>query len=247
MISKAKNKLLQSLKMKKFRDEEGLFVAEGHKIAEEVLASAYQIQWIAATSEWIHQNETRVHNLEVLEVSEEELQKISFLNHPQQVLMVLQKPEYQPLTKRPDGPVLVLDGIQDPGNLGTILRLCDWFGIPTIIASPDTADVYNPKVIQASMGSFLRIRSHYEVLPELIHRLKIKTLYGTFMTGNNLYDTHFENDAWIVLGNEGNGISEELSQLIPYRITIPSHPSSRAESLNVSIAAAITLAAFRRR
>lgn len=247
MLSKPKNKLLQSLKMKKFRDEEGLFVAEGHKIADEVLSSEYKVHWIAGTADWIEQNETRITQLEVVEVGEEELQKISFLNHPQQVLMVLHKPELQSLQEKPAGPVLMLDGVQDPGNLGTILRLCDWFGIPTLVASPDTADVYNPKVIQASMGSFLRIRNYNEELPELIHRMKIKTLYGTFMSGNNLYDTNFENDAWIVLGNEGNGISEELSQLIPYRITIPAHPSSRAESLNVSIAAAITLAAFRRR
>lgn len=246
MLSKAKNKLLQSLKLKKFRDEEGLFVAEGHKIADEVLIAGYPVHWIAATPEWIATSRQHIGSLDVFEISPEELQKISFLAHPQQVLMVLKKPESKPWTTKPSGPVLVLDGVQDPGNLGTILRLCDWFGIPHLLASPDTADVYNPKVIQASMGSFLRVPVQYASLPETILQFKIKSLYGTFMDGNSLYATDFEDDAWIVMGNEGNGISEELSTMIPHRINIPAHPDSGAESLNVSIATAITLAAFRR-
>lgn len=252
MLSKAKIKLVSSLKMKKYRDEESLFFVEGVKISEELLRSEVRVRFVVALPEWLEANRGLLRGVECIEVREEELARISALKHPQRVLVVAEKPaapgpDQLSLSYHASAPALLLDGLQDPGNLGTILRLCDWFGIPTIFASPDTADLYNPKVIQASMGSFLRVQMIYTSLPDLLQTAGNQALYGTFMDGQSIYETQFEKNAWIVMGNEGNGISDELSRLIKHRITIPAQPSSGAESLNVSIATAITLSEFRRK
>ena len=237
--------------MKKFRTREGVFVAEGPKVVEDLM-EIIRPKRLITTNEWTINKQTE--GIEVDIVTEEELARLSFLQHPQQVLAVfpiLSNNQSEDYTKELKGKLtLVLDSVQDPGNLGTIIRIADWFGIETIICSHETADVYNPKVVQATMGSIARVKVIYTDLQKTLkHLSESLPIYGTFLNGDNIYKSNLSNDGVIVMGNEGRGISKEVAKVITNRILIPNYPEGRkcADSLNVAIATAITCAEFRKR
>jgi len=251
MISKNRIKNIRSLALKKNRDALGFFVAEGPKVVED-LFSTFTCIYLAALPEWLQQATIPAHqHPEIDEISAQELQKISFLQHPQDVLAVFRKPETQePATETLTHKLaLALDDIQNPGNLGTIIRLADWFGITDIFCSLLTADAYGNKVIQATMGALSRVKLHYLDLQTYIETLpKEIPIYGTFLNGQNIYREHLKPYGLIVMGNEGNGISSEIERLVTKRLYIPNFPEGRptSESLNVAVATAITCAEFRR-
>lgn len=240
-------KLVHSLQQKKYRLREGLFVAEGPKAAGDLM-QVMKPRLIAATGEWLD-GKSFPDDMEVTAVSPEDLRRISLLQHPQQVVALFPLPDSD--TPSYDGELTIcLDGVQDPGNLGTIIRIADWFGITRIVCSNDTADAWNPKVVQATMGSLGRISISYTDLPAFIGSLPEGTpVYGTLLEGRNLYEQELSQSGIIVMGNEGKGISEEVRSLVSHKLLIPSFPPERptAESLNVAIATAITCAEFRRR
>lgn len=240
MLSKSQIKLIKSLSQKKFRNKHQLFVVEGIKGIQELLNSDYELVSLYTTN-----SEFGVPDKSVDIIDEKELNKISFLKTPQRALAVFKisekkKPEIKDLT-------LVLDGVRDPGNLGTIIRLCDWFGIENLICSLDTVDCYNPKVVQASMGSLSRVRVFYNDLENFLNMNPRIPVFGTLLDGKNVYSEKLPQKALIVMGNEANGISEEIKNLISQKITIPQFGKSReTESLNVATATSIILSEFRR-
>ena len=234
-LSKAQVKWVRSLQQKKNRDAEGVFVAEGAKCINE-LRGAFELVLLASPDN----------------ASAIEIEQMSSLRTPQGQIAVFRKPTTDnryPISQL----MLALDGVQDPGNLGTIIRTCDWFGIHDILCSRDTADCYNPKVVQATMGALARVRVHYVDLPNALAELKDKhvAIYGTLLEGRNMYEEGAipnKKEGVIIMGNEGNGISEEVRGLVSHPLLIPSYPAGEAtsESLNVGIATAIVLAEFRR-
>ena len=235
-LSKNQVKWVRSLQQKKQRDAEGVFVAEGHKCVEE-LRNAFKLVLLVTPD-----NATEV-----------EIAQMSNLRTPQGVIGVFRKREAMSNETIGDGIIVALDGVQDPGNLGTIIRTCDWFGIRDIYCSIDTADCYNPKVVQATMGALARVRVHYINLMEWLEEVQKAgvPVYGTLLEGGNMYEKGAITDkskGVIIMGNEGNGISPEIRQLITHPIRIPSYPADAdtSESLNVGIATAIVLAEFRR-
>ena len=242
MISKNQIKHIRQLEIKKYRQREGLFVAEGPKVVGDLMKAGYSPKELYA----IETYQGAAHSIQI--VSQDELCKISFLQHPQQVLGVFRIPSQNSKLPSPDGRLsLALDGIQDPGNLGTIIRIADWFGISTIYCSEDTADAWNPKVVQATMGSIARVNMVYTSLQEIIQQASVP-VYGTLLDGNDIYQQPLSKEGIIVMGNEGNGISPEIRQMITRKLLIPSfHQGDTAESLNVAIATAITCSEFRRR
>jgi TrmH family RNA methyltransferase len=248
MLSKSKIKELSQLHLKKYRDEQKVFIAEGNKLVSDLLGAFY-CNTIIATSDWIKQHSPKAE--EIISVNEEELKKVSLLKTPQQVLAVFKQPTYTLYkNKIANSLSLALDDIQDPGNLGTILRIADWFGIETVLCSAHCADVYNPKTIQASMGAIARVQVLQVDLVSFIQEIKKDIpVYGTFLEGNNIYQEALSNTGIIVMGNEGNGISPALEKIIEKRLLIPNYPSGRttSESLNVGAATAIICAEFRRR
>lgn len=247
MISKNKIKYIRSLELKKNRNKEGKFVAEGFKVVDDLLA-LQPADLIVATQEWLHGKHLAAQT-EVIEVTEEELKKVSFLQHPQQVLAVFRQAQDGDFSINTQELSLALDGVQDPGNLGTIIRIADWFGITHIYCSQDTADVYNPKVVQATMGSIARVKVEYGNLLALVESLPADVpVYGTLLDGDNIYQQQLENRGLIVMGNEGKGISPALAKKVNHRLLIPNFPEGRAtaDSLNVAIATAITCSEFRR-
>ena len=247
MISKNKIKYIRSLELKKNRNKEGKFVAEGFKVVDDLLA-LQPADLIVATQEWLHGKHFAAQT-EVVEVTEEELKKVSFLQHPQQVLAVFKQATSGDYSINTNELNLALDGVQDPGNLGTIIRIADWFGITHIYCSQDTADVYNPKVVQATMGSIARVKVEYGNLLALVESLPADVpVYGTLLDGDNIYQQPLENRGLIVMGNEGKGISPALAKKVNRRLLIPNFPEGRAtaDSLNVAIATAITCSEFRR-
>ena len=247
MISKNKIKYIRSLELKKNRNKEGKFVAEGFKVVDDLLA-LQPADLIVATQEWLH-GKHLADQTEVIEVTEEELKKVSFLQHPQQVLAVFGQATSGDYSINTNELSLALDGVQDPGNLGTIIRIADWFGITHIYCSQDTADVYNPKVVQATMGSIARVKVEYGNLLALVESLPADVpVYGTLLDGDNIYQQQLKNRGLIVMGNEGKGISPALAKKVNRRLLIPNFPEGRAtaDSLNVAIATAITCSEFRR-
>ena len=250
MISKNKIKYIKSLELKKNRNKEGKFVAEGHKVVDDLLV-LQPASLIVATEEWL-KDKSIDPRTEVVTVSEEELRKVSFLQHPQQVLAVFDQRynrDFASANVDFNCLNLALDGVQDPGNLGTIIRIADWFGIENIYCSTETADVYNPKVVQATMGSIARVKVLYGDLMALFASLPADVpVYGTLLDGEDIYAQQLDNRGFIVMGNEGKGISPELTQRVNRRLLIPNFPPERptADSLNVAIATAITCSEFRR-
>ena len=249
MISKNKIKYIRSLELKKNRNKEGKFVAEGFKVVDDLLA-LQPADLIVATGEWLRGKHFGAET-EVIEVTDEELKKVSFLQHPQQVLAVFKKLDSHVDTNLLTSKLtIVLDGVQDPGNLGTIIRIADWFGIENVICSADTADAYNPKVVQATMGSIARVKITYMNLSVLFDSLpKDFPIYGTLLEGDNIYNQELTEVGLIVMGNEGKGISPAIRNLVNRALRIPNYPEGRAtaDSLNVAIATAIVCAEFRRR
>lgn len=249
MISKNKIKQICQLHNKKQRNEAGVFIAEGPKVVGDLLPY-FKARTIIATKEWLDAN-NKILAEEVIEVTEDELKKVSLLQHPQNVLAILEQRKHTATIEVAETNLcLALDGVQDPGNLGTIIRVADWFGVNNIFCSKDTADVYNPKVIQATMGSIARINVVYCDLEKAFLSLPQSIpVYGTLLDGNDIYETELSSNGIIIMGNEGNGISNTIRQYINKRLLIPSFPknATTAESLNVAIATAITLGEFRRR
>lgn len=237
MISKNQQKLIRQLEQKKYRRREGLFVAEGPKVVGDLIRAGFHPQALFSTTE----------QAGAQQVTEDELRRISFLQHPQQTLALFPLPKPAAEQPRQGRLYLALDGVQDPGNLGTIIRLADWFGIDTIYCSEDTADAWAPKVVQATMGSIARVKVIYTDLGAMLRSTTLP-VYGTLLDGNDIYREALTADGIIVMGNEGNGISPEVRELVTRRLLIPSfRQGDTAESLNVAIATAITCSEFRRR
>jgi TrmH family RNA methyltransferase len=234
VITKNQIKFIKSLSLKKNRIKEQLFIAEGEKIVSELLKSDFEIKNIYATKEW------KVNNDYITQISNAELQRISNLKSPNKVLAVVQFKNNKII--KHDGITLVLDEINDPGNLGTIIRMCDWFGVKQIICSKNTVDIFNPKVVQSAMGSAFRVQVNYIDLENYLSDIKTP-IYGTFMDGKNLKEVKLPKSAHLVMGNEANGISAEINKLITDKVAIKNIGKS-AESLNVAVATSILLHVF---
>lgn len=240
MLSKNQIKLITSLQQKKHRFTHQMFFAEGIKVIQELLESNFELVHLYTTQNDFEQ----VSNVKKVLVDENDLKKISALATPNTCLAVFKIPTEKKIIEK--GLILALDSIRDPGNLGTILRLCDWFGIGQIICSKDAVDIYNPKVVQATMGSIARVNVNYIDLETFVSQTKLP-VFGTFMDGNNIYKTELPQEGIIIMGNEANGISPELEKLIKNRLTIPRFGIiQKTESLNVATATAIVLSEFRR-
>lgn len=253
MLSKGKIKLIKSLNQKKYRSETRFFLAEGNKLVADLLPF-FDCELLVYTESWLSSQPEKVNAKECILAEQEEIDKASLLKNPQQVIALFR--QARPLLPSPkelqEKLSLVLDGIQDPGNLGTIIRLADWFGIENIFCSQDTADVYNPKTVQATMGALSRVNIHYVNLAIFLND-QLNTfpipVYGTFLDGEDMYRTGLTSTGFIVMGNEGNGVSEEIKRLVSHKLYIPNFPAERktSESLNVAIATSIVCAEFRRR
>lgn len=237
MLTKATAKLIQSLKDKRTRHALGLFVVEGPKTVSELPASKITVKSLFATHDWLEANAHLFSSgVECVEVSEKQLEQISFLQTPQQVLALAYMPQPSNLSILQSSKIIALDTIQDPGNLGTIIRIADWYGITDIVCSNSCADVYNPKVVQATMGSFMRVRVHYADLKQWLGQQTISVI-GALMSGENLHHTSLPKEGILLIGNEGSGISPDLTPLISKAVTIPRFGD--AESLNAGVATAI--------
>lgn len=249
MISKARIKWIKSLEMRKYRLQYNAFVAEGPRLVGELLPYSTPL-YVAATREWLAANRNLLGGAkEVDEVSREELERASLLRTPQSVLTVMPIPNRKlDMTAISMQLVMALDGVQDPGNLGTILRICDWFGIRHVLCSEGTTDIYNPKCVQSCMGALARVEVHYCSLPRVLANTEMP-VFGTFLDGTDIYQEELPESGIIVMGNEGNGISNEVSELVGHRLLVPNYPkgSPTTESLNVAVATGIVCAEFRRR
>lgn len=238
MLSINQTKLITSLKQKKFRDKTGFFVAEGPKIIRELLDEGLELHWYFTIDDKVILKDN------YFKITETELRKISFLTTPNTCLAVFKKPNIQSMQSQ--GLIVMLDSVRDPGNLGTIIRLCDWFGVEQIVCAHDTADCFNPKVVQATMGSLARVQIHYKNLSEFLESSTLP-LYGGCMDGNSIYSEALPANAIIVMGNEANGISTDIMEKLTHRISIPRFgKTQRTESLNVATATGIILSEFRR-
>ncbi|NND63066.1 MAG: RNA methyltransferase [Flavobacteriaceae bacterium] len=238
LISKGQIKTITSLHQKKYRQKLGSFIAEGPKIISDLVESGLKLQQVFSTQS------LPTANFDVELMSEKELQKISALKTANSMLAVFEIPIREEIEE--SGLIVALDAIRDPGNLGTIIRLCDWFGISHLVCTEDTADCYNPKVVQASMGSIARVNVHYVALKDYLQKTNLP-IFGAFMDGDSVYETILPNVGILVMGNEANGISTEISETIQHRLSIPNFSkNNNAESLNVATATAVLLSEFRR-
>ncbi|MFC4267582.1 TrmH family RNA methyltransferase [Polaribacter marinivivus] len=237
-ISKNQLKLITSLSKKKYRQKHKLFVAEGVKVVNELLNSSFELDQLFATEDF----DTQHKNYQI--ISNEELRKISSLKTPNKVLGIFKIPAEKEISNK--GLILVLDDINDPGNLGTIIRLCDWFGVTTLVCSNETVDCYNQKVVQSSMGSLTRLAIKYLNLKEYLSNTELPTFIAD-MDGENVYKKELPKEAVLIMGNEANGVSDEIKSLIKHKISIPRFGNlQETESLNVATATAILLSEFRR-
>lgn len=240
MVSKNQIKLITSLQQKKYRLAHQLFIAEGAKVIQELLESNFELEHLYLTDPLFN----RVPAAQKTVVSESDLKKISALATPNNCLAVFKMQDAKPVLEK--GLIVALDDIRDPGNLGTIMRLCDWFGITQLLCSEHTVDIYNPKVVQATMGSITRVNVNYIDLEVFLENTSLP-VFGTFMDGKNIYTEKLPKEGIIVMGNEANGISKTVESKIKNRLTIPRFGSLQlTESLNVATAAAIVLSEFRR-
>jgi TrmH family RNA methyltransferase len=246
MLSKSQVSFLKSLQQKKFRSEHGVFLVEGHKSVNEFIDSDYQIETIYHTYNFETNLLKLSRKINFQGISLNDLEKISSLKTPQDVVAEVKIPNWPPLNNAilQKKFSIVLDGVQDPGNMGTIIRTADWFGIKNIICSTDTVDVYNPKVIQATMGSLSRISVHYTDLEAFLRKIQLP-VFGAMLDGSNIYTTDFGSEGLIVMGNEGNGVRPEIQRLIRHAVTIPRF--GKAESLNVGVATDIFCAEIGRK
>jgi len=245
MLTKNQAKLVKSLSEKKNRVETGLFLVEGAKSVLELLNSDFEIDLMLATDEFFAQYEEKIRNRskEFEIVKQDELEKLGTLETNDSALAVVkQKANAAPETKN-TGIILALDEVKDPGNLGTIIRIADWYGIKHIVASRNTVDFYNPKVVAASKGSFTRVNMFYTDLKEFLPKTKLP-IFGAFLHGENIHETNFPTHGILLMGNESNGVNSDLEKFVTQKITIPSY--GKAESLNVAIATAVILDNWRR-
>jgi RNA methyltransferase, TrmH family len=241
MVSKNQIKLITSLQQKKYRNEHKLFLAEGIKVIQELLQSNFELVHLYETESLF----ANVNSKSKTEISFLELKKISALTTPNNCLAIFKIPNHLPIKQ--NGLLVALDDIRDPGNLGTILRLCDWFGIEQLLCSTETVDIYNPKVIQATMGSISRVQTNYVDLRVFLKTTSLP-IFGTFMDGISIYKENLPTNGIIIFGNEANGISSEIEKMVQHRIAIPRFGSlQKTESLNVATATAIVLSEFRRK
>lgn len=248
-ITKAVVRAVRALDERRARREAGLFIAEGNKLVEDNLP-VMRCHTLIATEAWwaTHPEATRCAEVAYV-VTPDEMRRVSLQQAPQEVMGTFRIPDHalRPDFLRPRLTV-VLDDVQDPGNVGTIIRLCDWFGISDIVCSPATADCYNPKVVQATMGAIARVRVHYAPLDGFLRAMTGTPVYGTYLDGDDIYATPLTPHGLILMGNEGRGISPALAPFVTRRLTIPSFARGRAsESLNVGVATAIVASEFRRR
>ena len=239
MVTKSELKYIQSLSDKKVRLETGCFIAEGVKLVGEMIAAGYPLKAVYAIDSWESPDDT----LEVTRIEAFELEKMSMLQTPNQVLAVAMMPQKKETLDLAGPLTIVLDGIQDPGNMGTIIRTADWFGITQIVASEDTVDVYNPKVIGATMGSFMRVSVTYKNLADWMPTIKLP-VYGALLEGENVFTIKTPQKGLLVIGSEGKGIRENILDFITHPVTIPK--TGGAESLNAGIAAGIIVAQLTR-
>jgi len=240
MVSKNQIKTITGLQQKKYRREHKLFFAEGIKVVQELLNSDFELHHLYTTGELF----TGVGPNKITHITPDELKKISVLTNPQACLALFVIPQDKPVIYT--GLTVALDDVRDPGNLGTIIRLCDWFGISQLICSEQCVDAFNPKVVQATMGSLARVNVVYTNLSQYLTQAKLP-VFGTFMDGDNIYKESLPQDGIIIMGNEANGISAEVEQLATQRVAIPRFGNlQQTESLNVATAAAIILSEFRR-
>ncbi|MBP4139087.1 MULTISPECIES: TrmH family RNA methyltransferase [Flavobacterium] len=240
MVSKNQIKLISSLHQKKQRFANQLFFAEGVKVIQELLQSNFELEHLYTTQDDFEQVPPSKRML----INDSELKKISALSTPNSCLAVFKIPAENNIID--SGLIVALDDIRDPGNLGTILRLCDWFGVKQIICSKETVDIYNPKVVQATMGSIARVNVNYVDLKDFLIHTKVP-VFGTFMNGENIYQTVLPQNGIIIMGNEANGITAEIEKIVTNRLTIPRFGDlQKTESLNVATATAIVLSEFKR-
>jgi len=240
MVSKNQIKLITSLQQKKFRQIHQLFIAEGVKVIQELLQSNFVLEHLYVTQNIFE----TISSDKKTQISDQDLKRISCLSTPNNCLALFQIPEQKPRNDK--GLIVALDDIRDPGNLGTIVRLCDWYGIDQMVCSEQTVDVYNPKVVQATMGSISRVSVAYLDLEKYLKRTSTP-VFGTFMDGKNVYKEELPQEGILILGNEANGISEKLEKLVTSRVAIPRFGNlQQTESLNVATATAIFLSEFKR-
>lgn len=246
MLSQAELKLINALKLTKNRRKTGFFLVEGPKMVLELVQyPEYEIVFIAASKTWLNAHPI-LSQYPLKEITEKALQKLSNFSTANEVLALVKIPEQNEFKLKKETLYLVLDNIQDPGNLGTIIRTAEWFGIDEIICSNDTVDCFNPKVVQSTMGSLYRVKCHYTDLSAFLKQQNIP-IYGTLLSGKNIYQEPLSKSGFIVIGNESKGISETVQNFITHPLFIPNHSKSKAESLNASIASAVVLAEFRRK
>lgn len=243
-MTKAEIQFVRSLADKRTRDEERLFIAEGDKLISEIIASGWEVRHLYALEGHFEG--------QAEQISPKEMERISQLKTASTSLAVVCQPQHKtPVTASAELLSLALDGVQNPGNLGTIIRLADWFGVQDIYCSEDTADCFNPKVVQATMGAILRVRVHYLPLADFLARTAQRgtPIFGTMLDGDNIYNTELASGGVIVMGNEGRGVSQECARHFSHRLLIPTFPTDRigSESLNVAMATGIVCAEFRRR
>ncbi len=257
MISSSQIKLIRSLSQKKFRDKNQLYIIEGEKLVKELMGGkagkGHRIKLLFANGAWIGQNQTELSGsgIEAIEATPAEIKKASNLVTPSQVLALVTKPNPQfNEDEVADAPVLAFESIRDPGNLGTIIRTADWFGVGHVICTPDSVDAFNPKVVQSTMGAITRIHIIYKDVVEILDRpgMKRKAVYGTFLDGENIYRTNLDKNPMILFGNESHGLSDRYNPYIQKRLSIPSFSTSGAgsESLNVASSVAVICSEIRR-
>ncbi|MCK9497929.1 MAG: RNA methyltransferase [Bacteroidales bacterium] len=252
-LSKSQISLINSLKIKKYRIKENLFVVEGEKIVNEVLESDLEIKWIFVLPEYFEENKIILEKFPSLIyiIKVEEMKKISSFVNPSPILAVIFIPENKDILYNKEDLYLALDEVQDPGNLGNIIRICDWFGIKNLICSPNCADLYSAKTLQSTMGAFLRTNIVYSEIDKEIAKYKANTnnlVFGTFLKGENIYKSSLPKGGFIIMGNEGKGINKTLENLVDKKLFIPSFSEfhNHAESLNVSVACSIICSEFKR-
>ena len=241
-MTKAEIQFVRSLGDKRQRDSEHLFIAEGEKLVEEIRSSSLVIRRIYTTRH-------DVVGRDIEHIDRSTMERITQLKTATDYLAVVEQPRHKLPATDSKALRLALDGVQNPGNLGTIIRLADWFGISDIVCSEDSADCFNPKVVQATMGAILRVRVHYTDLPQWLAAQHDTKIYGTFLEGENIYSAQLDKSGVIVMGNEGQGISAEVAETVTHKLLIPPYPADRcgSESLNVAVATAVICSEFRRR
>lgn len=248
MLSKNKIKHYRSFHSKKVREAEGKFIVEGTKMVEELCTSSLHIDTLVATEEWFENHNKLPDCTEIFSATEVEIQAISTLQNPQQVWALVHKPATKTEFSS-QGLILALDGIQDPGNMGTILRIADWFGVAQVLCSPDCVELYNPKVVQASMGAIFRVPVLHGELNDFFAMCTHNNIYAADLAGENVYTADLPANSILVMGNEGNGLSPEIKERIHKKLHIPTFKQSgeNSESLNVAVATAVLCSEFKRR